>query len=305
MQGDDIHVRWERTGADEHAAAYEEARAASPLGPKVYDRRMRPGKTPAELAEVAERTRVSLRKFKLQNRHHRGTLYRAGGPPMTGADDSRLTSRLRLEPVGPANASDLWLVHDDDEVWPWYGNEKPRLEQAEQWAKSMGDSWRFHGVHKWIAYDRVRGEVVGRGGLSRTPVDDDWGQIYAFLPQAPWVRAAYETRRPFIAHASWLEIGWALRREFWGRGYASEIGRAGLAFAFDVLGVQAVVSCTVRHNMRSRAVMERIGMRYAGEIRSRGMVEGVEGEQYDAPFAVCVLLRREWDRSRSSRTEGR
>jgi hypothetical protein len=43
--------------------------------------------------------------------------------------------------------------------------------------------------------------------------------------------------------------------------------------------------------------MERIGMRYAGEIRSRGVVEGVIGEQDDAPFAVCVLLRDDWDRS--------
>ena len=111
-----------------------------------------------------------------------------------------------------------------------------------------------------------------------------------------WVRVAHEVRRPFVAHANWLEIGWALRREFWGLGYASEIGRAGLAFAFDVLGAQAVVSCTVRHNVRSRAVMERIGMRYAGEIQSRGMVEGV-GVLDDAPFAVCVLLRRDWDRS--------
>jgi RimJ/RimL family protein N-acetyltransferase len=93
---------------------------------------------------------------------------------------------------------------------------------------------------------------------------------------------------------------WALRREFWGRGYASEIGRAGLAFAFDVLGVQAVVSCTVRHNVRSRAVMERIGMRYAGEIQSRGTIEGLEGVQDDAPFAVCVLLRRDWDESSSA-----
>jgi RimJ/RimL family protein N-acetyltransferase len=218
-------------------------------------------------------------------------------PPPGGARDSRFTMRLRLEPVGPANAPDLWHVHNDDEVWPWYGNDKPRLEQAEQWATFMGDSWRFHGVHKWIAYDRVSGAVVGRGGLSRTPVDDDWGQLYAFLPAEPWVRAAHEIRRPFIAHANWLEIGWALRREFWGRGYASEIGRAGLAFAFDTLGVQAVVSCTVRHNIRSRAVMERIGMRYAGEIRSRGMAEGVETEQDDAPFAVYVLLRRGWDRS--------
>ena len=81
-----------------------------------------------------------------------------------------------------------------------------------------------------------------------------------------------------------------------GRGYAAEIGRAGLAFAFDVLGARAVVWCTVRHNSRSRAVMERIGMRYAGEIRSRGVAEGAAGEQDDAPHAVCVLLRTDWER---------
>jgi RimJ/RimL family protein N-acetyltransferase len=210
--------------------------------------------------------------------------------------DARFTGRLRLEPVGPTNARDLWLVHSDAEVSYWYDNERPSLEQAARSAKSMGDSWRSHGVHKWIAYDRVSGEVVGRGGLSRTPVDDDWGQLYAFLPAEQWVRVAYDNRHPFVAHANWLEIGWALRREFWGRGYAAEIGRAGLEFAFDVLGVQAVVSCTIRHNVRSRAVMERIGMRYVGEIRSRGMVDGVAEIQDDAPYVVCVLLRGDWDR---------
>jgi RimJ/RimL family protein N-acetyltransferase len=217
--------------------------------------------------------------------------------PLTKAGDFWLTKHLRLEPVGPATASQLWLVHNDDEVWPWYGAEKPGREQVEHQARAMGDAWRFHGVHKWIAYDRISGDVVGRGGLSRAPVDDDWGQIYAFLPAYPWVRAAHAIHRPFVAHANWVEIGWALRHEFWGRGYASEIGRAGLAFAFDVLGVQAVVSCTVRHNVRSRAVMERIGMRYAGEIRSPGMVEGIEGEQDNAPYSVSVLLRRDWNQS--------
>jgi Acetyltransferases, including N-acetylases of ribosomal proteins len=212
---------------------------------------------------------------------------------MPDTSNSRFTARLRLEPVGPANARDLWLVHNDDEVAQWYDGWKPSLEEAEQRAQFMGDAWRLHGVHKWIAYDRASDEVVGRGGLSRTPVDDDWGQIYALLPPEPWVRVAYEIDEPFTAHAHWLEIGWALRREFWGLGYASEIGRAGLEFAFDVLGVQAVVSCTARHNVRSRAVMERIGMRYAGEIRSRGMIEGLAGEQADAPFAVCILLRGE------------
>lgn len=187
---------------------------------------------------------------------------------------------LLLEPAGPANAADLFLVHADDGVWPWYGDSRPSFQQVEGMAQRMGESWRLHGVHKWIAYDRDSGEVVGRGGLSRTPIDDDWGQIYAFLPAQPWVRAEHGSERPYVAHANWLELGWAVRRKFQGRGYASEIGRAGLAHAFDVLGAQAVVSCTARHNVRSRAVMERIGMRYAGEIRSD-----------DAPFAVCVLMR--------------
>lgn len=206
----------------------------------------------------------------------------------------RFTPRLRLEPAGPANAADLWRVLRDDAVWPWYGTARPGRDEVTESARQMGESWRLHGVHKWIAYDRASGEVVGRGGLSRTPIDDDWGQLYAFLPAEPWVRAAYEVRRPFTAHAYWLELGWAVRGEFWGRGYASEIGRAGLAFAFDILGARAVVSCTVRHNARSRAVMERIGLRYAGEIRSRGLVEGADAEQDDAPYAVCTLLRDDW-----------
>ncbi|GAB3413812.1 GNAT family N-acetyltransferase [Flindersiella endophytica] len=214
--------------------------------------------------------------------------------PSSDGKRSRLTERLRLEPIGPANAADLWLVHNDDKVSYWYDNEKPTVAQARQWAESIGESWRLHGVHKWIAYDRSTGEVVGRGGLSRTPVDADWGQLYAYLPDEPWVRESYGSPRPFVAHAGWLEIGWAVRPSHWGQGYASEIGRAGLEFAFEVLGARAVVSCTVRHNVRSRAVMERIGMRYAGEIRSRGMVEGIDEIRDDAPYAVCVLLREDW-----------
>lgn len=210
---------------------------------------------------------------------------------MFGTEPSLLTPRLRLVPIGPGNAVDLWLVHNDDAVVPWYDGWRPSRHDADDHAQRMAESWRLHGVHKWMAYDRETGEVVGRGGLSRTPIDDDWGQLYPFLPDEPWVREAHESERPFIAHAHWLEIGWAPRR--WGQGYALEISRAGLTYAFDVLGVRAVVSCTVRHNQRARAVMERIGMRYAGEICSRGTVEGEDGVRDDAPFAVCVMLRAE------------
>lgn len=217
------------------------------------------------------------------------------GPASTEAPGPRLTNRLRLVPIGPDNSADLLVVHADDQVWPWYGRVRPDRAWAEGQAAQWSELWSRHGIHKWLAYDRLNGEVVGRGGLSRTPADDDWGQIYGFLPDEPWVRSRLNHDPGPAVHTGWLEIGWAVRGRFWGQGFASEIGRAGLEVAFSALGVQAVVSCTELRNLRSRAVMDRIGMRYVGEIHSRGVVEGLPGEQEDAAYSVCVMLRREWE----------
>ena len=57
-----------------------------------------------------------------------------------------------------------------------------------------------------------------------------------------------------------VEIGWRLARRAWGHGYATEAARAVLAFAFDELELDEVVSFTTPANTRSRRVMERIGM---------------------------------------------
>ncbi len=58
------HVRWERSGADEHAAAYEEARAALMLGQLVFDRRTELGLTQAELARRAGMTQPQLSRLE-------------------------------------------------------------------------------------------------------------------------------------------------------------------------------------------------------------------------------------------------
>lgn len=57
-----------------------------------------------------------------------------------------------------------------------------------------------------------------------------------------------------------LEIGWRLSRSHWGHGYATEGARAALAFAFEELEMDEVVSFTSAINTRSRRVMERLGM---------------------------------------------
>jgi RimJ/RimL family protein N-acetyltransferase len=62
-----------------------------------------------------------------------------------------------------------------------------------------------------------------------------------------------------------VEIGWRLAAEYWGRGYATEGARAALAFGFETLKLDEIVSMTVPANVRSRRVMEKIGMLHCPE----------------------------------------
>jgi RimJ/RimL family protein N-acetyltransferase/protein-L-isoaspartate O-methyltransferase len=64
------------------------------------------------------------------------------------------------------------------------------------------------------------------------------------------------------------EIGWRLPRASWGRGLAVEGARALLHHAFATVGAERVWAETMAVNARSRAVMERLGMRHTGtEVR--------------------------------------
>lgn len=57
-----------------------------------------------------------------------------------------------------------------------------------------------------------------------------------------------------------VEVGWRLAPELWGRGLATEAAKAVLRLGFERYGLKEILSFTVPANVRSRRVMERIGM---------------------------------------------
>jgi RimJ/RimL family protein N-acetyltransferase len=59
-----------------------------------------------------------------------------------------------------------------------------------------------------------------------------------------------------------VEVGWRLAFEHWGHGYATEAARLALGYGFGTLALPEIVSFTSAANHRSRAVMERLGMRH-------------------------------------------
>ncbi|GAA4596842.1 GNAT family N-acetyltransferase [Planotetraspora phitsanulokensis] len=83
-----------------------------------------------------------------------------------------------------------------------------------------------------------------------------------------------------------VEIGWRLARHAWGYGYATEAAMAVLEDAFGRLGLAEVVSFTAVGNVRSQAVMRRIGMSHdpAGDFDHPALAE-------DSPLRRHVLYR--------------
>lgn len=59
-----------------------------------------------------------------------------------------------------------------------------------------------------------------------------------------------------------------------GHGYATEGARAALAHGFDDLGLEEIVSFTFEGNVRSRRVMERIGMEFSGGFEHPNLEPG-------------------------------
>ena len=71
-----------------------------------------------------------------------------------------------------------------------------------------------------------------------------------------------------------VEVGWRLACEHWGNGYATEAALAAVRDGYERAGLAEIVSWTAVVNTRSRAVMERIGLRE------------VPGADFDHPRAL-------------------
>ena len=114
-----------------------------------------------------------------------------------------------------------------------------------------------------------------RGRLSRVESDamvdriqkhfseHDFGLWAIELPGvAPFIGfAGFDVARFSAPFTPCVEVGWRLAFEHWGHGYATEAARLALGFGFGTLALSDVVSFTSATNHRSRAVMERLGMR--------------------------------------------
>jgi RimJ/RimL family protein N-acetyltransferase len=147
------------------------------------------------------------------------------------------TQRLRLRQWTATDREPFAALNADPRVMEFFPATLSR-EQSDAVAARIESNIAGRGFGLWALEKRAEGEFIGFVGLSVTP---------PALPFPPSV-----------------EIGWRLAFEHWGKGYATEAARQCLRVGFQLLGFSEIVSFTAVGNLRSRAVMERLGMRVAG-----------------------------------------
>jgi len=168
---------------------------------------------------------------------------------VTGAAPIELeTARLRLRRWRDTDRAPFAALNADPAVMEFFP-----APQSREASDASIDAWQAQldsrGWSNWAVELVESGEFVGFVGLSVPR---------RALPCSPCV-----------------EVGWRLARRFWGRGLASEAARAALGAGFERIGLAEIVSFTALGNLRSRAVMERIGMQDAHQdFEHPGVPEG-------------------------------
>jgi RimJ/RimL family protein N-acetyltransferase len=144
-----------------------------------------------------------------------------------------VTDRLRLREWRESDREAFARINADPRVMEFFPSVLSR-EASDALADRAEKHFREHGFGPWAVELIETGEFIGFTGLS----------IPNF--EAPFMPA--------------VEIGWRLSAEYWGHGLATEAARASVQYGFGELQLDEIVAMTVPANVRSRRVMEKIGM---------------------------------------------
>jgi len=159
------------------------------------------------------------------------------------------TPRLHLRQWREEDLPAFAAMNADEQVMEFLPKVLSRAE-SDALAGRIREHFDRHGFGLWAVEVVGSAEFVGFVGLS--------------IPR-------------FQAHFTpCVEVGWRLVYELWGMGYATEGARAAIDFGFTELQLDEIVSFTVPENLRSRRVMDRLGMTHspAGDFEHPGLPDG-------------------------------
>lgn len=155
------------------------------------------------------------------------------------------TERLTGAPLGDADFGGLRELHSDPLVAATLaadGQPIPESATREMIARSI-EHWRQFGFGLFSFHVGATGEFAGYSGIRHATAEG----------------------------ADVIELAYAVPSALWRLGYATEMSRAAVQFAFEQTPVEELVAFTLTHNLGSCRVMEACGFHYGRAIAHAGL----------------------------------
>jgi RimJ/RimL family protein N-acetyltransferase len=183
------------------------------------------------------------------------------------------TERLLMRRWTQADREPFARLNADPEVARYLSGPMSRAD-SDVLADRIEAGFTANGFGLWAIEVAATAEFIGFTGLSRPRFDAH------FTPA--------------------VEVGWRLARPAWGHGYATEAAQAALDYGFGPAGLDEIVSFTTRGNVRSRAVMNRLGMTHdpADDFDHPALAD----DNPLRPHVLYRLTRERWHRQLTLRS---
>lgn len=165
------------------------------------------------------------------------------------------SNRLTMTPFTRNDLDLSFEMFTDPAVAKYAGGVMSKREikkNVTNWTKRGGNGC----IGIWTVTDRETGEKYGSAALLPMPVEESDTDYSLVVPG----------KMPMGD----VEVGYFLKRSAWGHGYATEVCRRLLRFAFEESPLQEVVATFDEKNLASRNVLEKSGFTDCGTMRCYG-----------------------------------
>jgi len=160
--------------------------------------------------------------------------------------DSFSTMRLQAERLTSNHLPELSRMHRDPAVMAQLGGVRDEAQTAAYLARNL-QHWTDYGFGLWILREVGGADPIGRAVLRHLLVDG----------------------------VDEVEVGYAFYPAYWGRGLATEVATACLAFGRRDLRLHTIVAVTSPRNLSSQHVLIKAGLRYERDFVHEGAVSSL------------------------------
>ncbi|WP_264531086.1 GNAT family N-acetyltransferase [Flavobacterium sp. N502540] len=159
------------------------------------------------------------------------------------------TERLLLRELLLSDVDGMFELDSNPNVQRFVGNKPVKeIEESVAMIEHIQEQYEAYGTGRWAVVLKETNEFLGWSGIKFITTEIN-------------------------SHKDFYEIGYRFIEKHWGKGYATEAGKAFVDYAFNKMKVKALYAYADEGNEVSRKALEKLGFRYVNSFEYEGELE--------------------------------